>query len=176
MIDDLRVVDYIKFNIERKNQTMEEIIVKIVKDDDGDFHVIDHDGAMGAKCKIIEDGRTISLTKNAANRQYCAVAKANAGIEADGFFVLTVRTTEARKLGPAGSKMPNAKLISYLPEELQEEYKALIAKAIAARDAEINRPLTEREKAERALEKAKAQIAKLQAEIAKMNEEVTDNG
>lgn len=154
---------------------MEEIIVKIVKDDDGDFHVIDHDGVMGAKCKIIEEGRTISLTKNAANRQYCAVAKANAGIEADGYFVLTVRTTEPRKLGPANTKMPNAKLISYLPEELQEEYKAIIAKAIAARDAEVNRPLTDREKAERALEKAKRQIEKLKAQLESLNEEVTDN-
>lgn len=143
---------------------MEEIIVKIVKDDDGDFHVIDADGVMGAKCKIIEDGRTISLTKNAANRQYCAVAKANAGIEADGFFVLTVRTTEPRKLGSM-TKLPNEKLISYLPEELQAEYKELIARAIAARDAEVNRPLTDREKAERALEKAKAQLAKLQAQL-----------
>lgn len=155
---------------------MEEIIVKIVKDVDGDFHVIDADGVTGPKCKIIEDGRTIALTKNQANRQYCAVAKANAGIEADGCFVLTVRTTEPRKLGPANSKMPNAKLISYLPEELQEEYKAIIAKAIAARDAEMNRPLTEREKAERALEKAKAQIAKLKAQLEALNnEEVTDN-
>lgn len=143
---------------------MEEIIVKIVKDDEGDFHVIDTDGVMGAKCKIIEDGRTISLTKNAANRQYCAVAKANAGIEADGFFVLTVRTTEPRKLGMS-TKMPNEKLISYLPEDLQEEYKAIIARAIAARDAEMNRPLSDREKAERALEKAKAQLAKLQAQL-----------
>ena len=155
---------------------MEEIIVKIVKDVDGDFHVINADGVEGPKCKIIEDGRTIALTKNEANRQYCAVAKANAGIEADGFFVLTVRTTEPRKLGPAGTKMPNTKLISYLPEELQEEYKALIAKAIAARDAEVNRPLTDREKAERALAKAKAQVAKLQAMLtANTAEEVTDN-
>lgn len=155
---------------------MEEIIVKIVKDDDGDFHVIDADGVMGGKCKIIEDGRTIALTKNAANRQYCAVAKANAGIEADGFFVLTVRTTEPRKLGPASAKLPNEKLISYLPEELQAEYKEIIARALAAREAEQNRPLTDREKAERALEKAKAQLAKLQAQLeATIAQEVTDN-
>lgn len=145
------------------------VIVKIVKDDDGDFHVIDADGTMGAKCKIIEEGRTIALTKNAANRQYCAVAKANAGIEADGQFVLTVRTTEPRKLGPGSTKLPNEKLISYLPEDLQEEYRAIIARAIAARDAEINRPLTDREKAERALAKAKATLAKLQAQLADMD-------
>lgn len=156
---------------------MEEIIVKIVKDDDGDYHVIDTDGSMGAKCKIIEDGRTIALTKNAANRQYCAVKKADAGIDADGFFTLTVRTEGPRKLGPAGTKMPNSKLISYLPEDLQEEYKAIIAKAIAAREAEMNRPLTEREKAERTIAKLQAQLAKLQAQMDAntANEEVTDN-
>lgn len=144
-----------------------DVIVKIVKDEDGDFHVIDADGTEGPKCKIIEDGRTISLTKNQANRQYCAVAKANVGIEADGFFTLVVRTAPPRKVG-CSNKIPNEKLISYLPEDLQEEYRAIIARAIAARDAERNKPLTDVEKAERALAKAKAAYEKLQAELAAM--------
>lgn len=144
----------------------ENVIVKIVKDADGDFHVIDADGTEGRKCTIIENGRTIALTKNAANRQYCAVAKANAGIEADGCFVLTVRTTGPRKLGDAPKSIPNAKLISYLSEEEQAEYKAIIDRAIAAREADRKKPMTELEKAQVRLEKARAALAKLQAEAA----------
>lgn len=151
----------------------DEIDVKIVKDENGDFHVVDN-GVEGPKCTIIEDGRTISLTKNAANRQYCAVSKANAGIEADGFFKLTVRTAPPRKLGPMGAKRPNSKLISYLPQELQDEYDAIIARAVEARNAEIHRPLTEREKAERALERAKAKLAALEAQLA-ADDEKGDN-
>lgn len=148
-----------------ENITIDEnVIVKIVKDADGDFHVIDADGVEGRKCTIIEDGRTIALTKNAANRQYCAVAKANAGIEADGYFVLTVRTAAPRKLGDMPKALPNAKLISYLSEELQAEYKAIIEKAIAAREAERSKPMTELEKAQARLAKAQAALAKLQAE------------
>lgn len=143
-------------------------VVKVIKDEDGNFHTVIGD-KVGPVCKIIEDGRTIVLGKNPANRQYCAVAKANAGIEADGFFVIVPRTTEPRVLGSMGPKLPNEKLISYLPEAEQEEYRAIIARAIAARDAEKNRPLTEREKAEKALEKAKAKLADLEAQLAALN-------
>ena len=143
-------------------------VVKVIKDEDGNFHTVIGD-KVGPVCKIIEDGRTIVLGKNPANRQYCAVAKANAGIEADGFFVIVPRTTEPRVLGSMGPKLPNEKLISYLPEAEQEEYRAIIARAIAARDAEKNKPLTEREKAEKALEKAKAKLADLEAQLAALN-------
>lgn len=143
-------------------------VVKVIKDEDGNFHTVIGD-KVGPVCKIIEEGRTIVLGKNPANRQYCAVAKANTGIEADGFFVIAPRTTEPRVLGSMGPKLPNEKLISYLPEAEQEEYRAIIARAIAARDAEKNRPLTEREKAEKALEKAKAKLADLEAQLAALN-------
>ena len=143
-------------------------VVKVIKDEDGNFHTVIGD-KVGPVCKIIEDGRTIVLGKNPANRQFCATAKANTGIEADGYFVITPRTTEPRVLGSMGPKLPNEKLISYLPEAEQEEYRAIIARAIAARDAEKNKPLTEREKAEKALEKAKAKLADLEAQLAALN-------
>ena len=143
-------------------------VVKVIKDENGNFHTV-IDEKVGPVCKIIEDGRTIVLGKNPANRQYCAVAKANVGIEADGYFVITPRTTEPRVLGSMGPKLPNEKLISYLPEAEQDAHRAIIARAIAARDAEKNRPLTDREKAEKALEAAKAKLAKLEAELAALN-------
>ena len=146
-------------------------IVKVIKDEEGNFHTVIGEN-VGPVCKIIEDGRTIVLGKNPANRQYCAVAKANAGIEAEGFFVITPRTSEPRVLGSYGPKLPNEKLISYLPEAEQEEYRAIIARAIAARDAEKNRPLTEREKLERDLAKAEAKFAKLKEELAALGVEL----
>ncbi len=144
----------------------ENAVVKIVKDDEGKFHVIDADGVEGPACTIIENGRTIALSKNAANRQYCAVAKANAGIEADGYFQLTVRTTPPRKMGDAPKALPNAKLISYLSEEDQAEYKAIIDRAIAAREAArvTTNSMSDKEKLE-------AKIAKLKAKLAELTEE-----
>lgn len=138
----------------------ENAVVKVVKDEEGKFHVIDADGTMGPACTIIEDGRTISLSKNAANRQYCAVAKANTGIEKDGYFQLTVRTTPPRKLGDAPKHLPNAKLISYLSEEDQAEYKAIIDRAIAAREAEREAAANMSDK-----DRLLAKIAKLQAKL-----------
>lgn len=140
-------------------------IVKVIKDDNGDFHTVIGEN-VGPVCKIVEDGRTIVLGKNPANRQYCAVSKANAGIEADGYFVIEPKTSEPRKLGSSGPKLPNEKLISYLPEAEQEEYRAIIARAIAARDAEKNKPKSEAEKKAERLAKLKARIEALEAEIA----------
>lgn len=154
-------------------EVAENVVVKVIKDEEGNFHTVIGEN-VGPVCKIIEDGRTIVLGKNPANRQYCAVAKANVGIEADGFFVITPRTTEPRVLGSSGPKLPNEKLISYLPEAEQEEYRAIIARAIAARDAEKNRPLTEREKAEKALAAAKAKLAKLEEQLAALDADTTE--
>ena len=140
----------------------ETIYAKIIKDDDG-FHVVDQDGSIGPVCKIIEDGRTITLTKNASGRQYCSVLKADAAIAENGCYVLPLKTSESRA-GKLVYHMPNEKLIAYLPQELQDEYKAIITRAIAARDADKKQPMTELEKAKAKLEKAKAALAKLEAE------------
>lgn len=139
-------------------------IVKIIKDDEG-YHCVLPDGTTTGALKIIEDGRTLVLPKNPANRQYCAVAKAEAGITENGEFVLTVRTTPKKDVSGYSNKLPNEKLISYLPEAEQEEYKAIIARAIAARDAEREankkKPMTE-------AEKAQAKVTKLIAQLKEM--------
>lgn len=139
-------------------------IVKIIKDDEG-FHCVQPDGTVSGVLKIIEDGRTLVLPKNPANRQYCAVAKAEAGIEENGEFILTVRTTPKKDVASYSNKLPNEKLIAYLPEAEQEEYKAIIARAIAARDAEREankkKPMTETEKAQAKVTKIIAQLKEL---------------
>lgn len=139
-------------------------IVKIIKDDEG-YHCVQPDGTTSGALKIIEDGRTLVLPKNPANRQYCAVAKADAGIAENGEFILTVRTTPKKDVSTYSNKLPNEKLIAYLPEAEQEEYRAIIARAIAARDAEREankkKPMTE-------TEKAQAKVAKIIAQLKEM--------
>lgn len=139
-------------------------IVKIVKDDEG-YHCVQPDGTSYGPLKIIEEGRTLVLPKNPANRQYCAVKKADEGIAENGEFILTVRTTPKKDVSTYSTKLPNEKLIAYLPEAEQEEYKAIIARAIAARDAdrEANKkkPMTE-------TEKAQAKVTKLVAKLKEM--------
>ena len=139
-------------------------IVKIVKDDEG-YHCVQPDGTVSPALKIIENGRTLVLPKNPANRQYCAVVKADAGIAENGEFVLAVRTTPKKDISSYSNKLPNEKLIAYLPEAEQEEYKAIIARAIQAHDAdrEANKkkPMTDAEKAQAKVNKILAQLKEM---------------
>ena len=139
-----------------------EVLAKLVKRDDG-YHVIDQDGTEGPVCdKRTSDGYII-LTPNAANRKNVNEKKAEAFFaeNPDGFIGLTYKAT--RKLGEVTTRaIPNAKLISYLPEELQAEYKAIIDRAIAARDAARKQPMTEEEKLKAKIEKLKAKLAAIE--------------
>ena len=137
---------------------MDEILARIIKQDDG-FHVVDQDGSVGDVCKLCDEGdKTIVLTPNASNRKYFNRAKAEAAIEEGGYCGLTRKETV--KIGNV-TKTPNAKLISYLPQEQQDEYNAIIARAIEAKEAAKKKPLTKAEKLE-------AQIAKMQAQLEAM--------
>lgn len=149
------------------NVTFDPTVVyaQIVKRDDG-YHVIDFDGTEGPVCnKRTSDGYVI-LSPNKANRK-CYNEKNLAKQFAEGAESVPLYYRETRKIVNKTS-MPNAKLIAYLPEEYQAEYKAIIDRAIAARDAEkaaAKKPkLTEAEKLE-------AKIAKLKAKLAELNEE-----
>ena len=134
-------------------------LATIIEEDDG-FHVVDLDGNKGPVCKLCEENdKTIMLTKNAANRKYYSKAKARREIAEQGCVYLYFK--EARPAGATVTKIPNAKLISYLPQEQQDEYNAIIARAIEAKEAAKKKPLTKAEKLE-------AQIAKMQAQLEAM--------
>lgn len=142
-----------------------EAYAKIIKDDEGNFHVVDFDGTVGPVCKFCDaDDKTIVLTKNKSNRQWFNRKRADAEIAEKGFVDLCYKPS--RHIGSVGSKLPNEKLISYLPEDLQAEYKAIIARAIEARDAAKTKPMTELEKAQAKLAKAREALAKLEAQAA----------
>lgn len=136
-----------------------EVQAKIIKEDDG-FHVVDKDGTVGPVCKLVDEGdKTIALTPNASNRKWFNKAKAEAEIAEKGYVELFYKASKT--FGPQGTKLPNAKLISYLSEEEQAEYKAIIDRAMAARDADKKKPLTEKEKLMAQIERAKAKLAQL---------------
>lgn len=153
---------------EEKNVVMteevdnKEVLAKLVRHEDGTYHVIDKDGTEGPACKIVENGFGIALTPNAANRLWINRAKADKLLDEQEFIPLYYKPT--RKLGPQTFKTPHAKLISYLSEEEQAEYNAIIDRARAAMEADKKKPLTDIEKAELRLKKAQEALAKLQAE------------
>ena len=140
----------------------ETVYAKIIKEEDG-YHVVDFDGTVGPVCKLCDEGnKTIVLTPNASNRKWFSVAKAEQEIAEKGYVELYYKGT--KKIGSGSTRIPNEKLISYLPQELQDEYKAIIARAIEAKNADKKKPVTEREKLMARIEKAKAALAALEAE------------
>lgn len=165
MSKELNIVD--EPIVEEVTYAPDEIVAKIIKLEDG-YHVVDNDGTEGPVCKLVDEGgKTIALTKNNSNRKWFNKAKADAEIAEKGYCGLTYKGS--RTIGPVGSRstaMPNAKLIAYLSEEEQAEYKAIIDRAIAARDADKKKPMTEKEKLQAKIAKAKAALAALEEQAA----------
>lgn len=146
----------------------EEMLAKIIRDEEGNYHVVDQDGTEGPSCKLVDDDdKTIALTKNASNRQWYNRKKADEAIDTQGFCPLYYKASV--KFGPQGTKTPNAKLIAYLPEDLQAEYNAIIERAREAMAADKKKPMTELEKAQAALEKAQAKLDALRAQTTETN-------
>jgi len=135
-----------------------EILAKIVKLEDG-YHVEDSNGTSKV-CNLADEGKTIALPKNDANRFWFNVKKAEDEIAANGFVALYYK--ESKKFGDRPSTIPNAKLIAYLSDEEQAEYKAIIDRAIEAKLASKAKPMTDLEKAKARFEKAKLAMEKLQ--------------
>ena len=141
----------------------ETVYAKIVKRDDG-YHVVDFDGTEGPVCdKRTSDGYII-LTPNKANRK-CYNEKNAEKLFAEGAECIELYFKPTRKIGAVGTRIPNEKLISYLPEAEQAEYKAIIERAMKARNDAKAVPMTELEKAQAKLAKAQAALEKLMAGI-----------
>lgn len=142
-----------------------EVLAKVVRLEDG-YHVIDNDGTMGPVCdKMTSDGYII-LTPNASNRKNINKKNADKYFDEnpDGYIGLVYK--ESRKIGSMSNRLPNEKLIAYLSPEEQDEYKAIIARAMAAKEAAKAQPKSELEKAKEKADKALAAYNKLLAEAA----------
>lgn len=140
----------------------------LVKREDG-YHIEDLEGNLSDPCKLVDKDQWIVFPANASNRKCVKVTVAEKFFTENGDdakMALLYKATRTIGEGTSRStKLPNEKLISYLPEAEQEEYKAIIARAIAARDAEREankkKPMTE-------AEKAQAKVTKLIAQLKEM--------
>lgn len=169
MTDEKNVLDEVVETAETTAETVvnpEEPKAFIVKMDDG-YHVQDLDGNIGEVCKLTNDLKSICLTPNAANRQWFAVKRLETAFADTSCDKVPLYFKATRHLDPSAPKapraLPNAKLISYLPEELQAEYKSIVDRARAAMEADRKKPMTDIEKAEARLAKARAALDALKA-------------
>lgn len=103
----------------------------------------------------------IVLDKNSANRKYIAHNEFFSKNQ-EGEYIVKDKTTGPRVLGTA---QPDRKLVPFMTEKDKASYDAIIARALANREAQKNVELTDEEKLE-------AQIAKLQAKLKAKKAEV----
>lgn len=145
---------------------LDKVYATIIKDENGDYHVVDEDGTVGPVCKLVDEGdRTIALTKNASNRKWFNRKKADEEIAEKGHVDLYYKASKT--FGPSSSHIPNEKLCEkYLTTEEFAEYKAIIEEAYKRRDEDKAKPKTELEKAQERVAKAKAAYEKLLAQAA----------
>lgn len=146
----------------------DEVLAQIIREN-GEFFVIDQDSEKKGPCKFCDaDDKTIVLPKNASNRQWYNRAKADRLIDETGYAPLYYKVSKT--FGPRGDTVPNAKLIAYLSEEEQAEFKAIVARAKEAKAEADAKPLTELEKAQAKMERAKAAYEKALAAADAMSE------
>ncbi len=144
---------------------MDEIIAKayLVKLEDG-YHVKSLDGDIGPLCKYVTTDGYIKLSVNEANRKYFNFKAAEKFFAENPTGEIPMAYRETRVITVTKNPYPNMKLIGYLPEDLQNEYKAIIDRAREAMNADKVKPMTEREKLEAKIAKAKEALAKLTAQ------------
>lgn len=142
----------------------DEVLAQLVKED-GVYYIIDQDGSKN-ECKFDKSGDWIVFPANASNRKYMNAAKAAKLFDEDGIDHVDLTYKATKVLGPIGTRLPNSKLIAYLSEEDQAEYKAIIDRAIEAKKADkvVKPKMTEKEKLEAKLAKVQAQLAALESE------------
>lgn len=145
------------------------VYATIIKDEEGNYHVVDFDGEIGPVCKLVDEGeRTIALTPNKSNRKWFNRKRAEEEIAAKGHVDLYYKATKV--LGPNSARMPYEQLLKYLPEDERKEAEELLREAMRLHDEDKKKPMTDLEKAQAQLEKAKAAYEKL---LAQASENVT---
>ena len=138
-------------------------MVQIIKREDG-MHLCDND-VESEVLALTKDERSYILPENSTGRQWFAVKRAPQNI-GDAVEVLP-RNVAPRVDGEKTHSLPNAKLIAYLPEDEQAEYKAIVERAIAAKKQATQS--TPESKALAKLEKAKAALAALGIDVSELN-------
>ena len=139
--------------------------VKIVFCEDGDY-IVDNGVKSAEPLQITKDELCYILPPNSANRKWFSLKKIETA-KAAGQTEIVLDYKASRAIGSCAQKLPNEKLISYLPEAEQNEYKAIIERAMKAREDAKAKPMTE--KLEARIARAKEALAKLTADAAEGN-------
>ena len=127
---------------------------------DGEYVVVDLDGAVLGTTTLVDGGKTLKLPANPSNRKWFNLAIADKAISEQGRCELCYKAT--KKIGSGvSSKLPHAKLIAYLPDDLQAEYNAIIDEARKLMEADRATRKTGKTPEEKLAEK----IAKKKAEL-----------
>lgn len=150
------------------------LAAKLVADENGIIVVTDLDGNNLGEVSVVDNGKTYKLPANPSNRKWFNIAAATKAIDEQGHCDLLYKAT--RTVGvPSAGKMPHAKLIAYLPDDLQAEYNAIIDEARKLMEADR----ATRKTAKTAEEKLADKIAKKRAELdnllAQLGDDVTAN-
>ena len=161
-------------NIENvENVNTDEVLYEIVKENEDYFLVDLRTGDKTGPIEITPDGTYLKLPKNDANRKWVALNGLNKTLEKGEKYQMTYKAS--KHFGPIGNKIPNEKLISYLPEDLQNEYKEIVMRAIEARNAAKTKPMTAEEKIRAQIAKYQAKLDELEAEKAKLVEDLNNS-
>lgn len=141
---------------------------------EGEYVVVDLDGNVLGTTTLVDDGKTLKLPANPSNRKWFNLANAQAAIDEQGKCDLTYKAT--RKVGSGNSSLPHAKLIAYLPEELQSEYNAIIDEARKLMEADRATRKTGKTPEEKLAEKIAKKKAELDNLLAQLGDDPVADG
>lgn len=142
------------------------LAARIVLDENDILVVTDLDGNVLGITSLVDDGKTLKLPANPSNRKWFNLANAQAAIAENGHCDLVYKAT--RTIGAGSSSVPHAKLIAYLPDDLQAEYNAIIDEArklMEADRATRKTGKTPEEKLAERIAKKKAELDNLLAQL-----------
>lgn len=142
---------------------------------EGEYVVVDLDGNVLGTTTLVDNGKTLKLPANPSNRKWFNLATAEAAINEQGKCDLTYKAS--KQVGVStNSKLPHAKLIAYLPEELQAEYNAIIDEARKLMEADRATRKTGKTPEEKLAEKIAKKKAELDNLLAQLGDDPVADG
>lgn len=150
----------------------ENATIDVIADADSPvgYSIVDNGTVLHCTKLVPYKGRVmVEMPENSTLRKWTDKTRLDAAIAKDGKLTLGYKARVT--LGAGGTHYPQEKLISYLSEEEQAEYKAIVDRArqamadakAAERAARKKEPVSALDKARKALERAQAKLAALEA-------------
>lgn len=142
---------------------------------EGEYLVVDLDGTVLGTTTIVDNGKTLKLPANPSNRKWFNLAIAEKAINEQGKCDLTYKASKQVGVSTS-SKLPHAKLIAYLPDDLQAEYNAIIEEARKLMEADRATRKTGKTAEEKLAEKIAKKKAELDNLLAQLGDDTVADG